>query len=471
MSVPLIYDISSLARWSGPAVGIARTDRELALWVRSNHPDFVFVFFDPEKQVFRRVNPSWVDLILSGDAVIDVLGMPSPHRHRTRGIELVPKKLRPAALWLLQFRRKLLEALERLRIKQHRQKIRQKIEGLQDLLMSRKHRSEFYTPEGQRRSRLPLDMVGPELVFGPTDTLFSAGTGWAHLNVDAIGRLKDSTQVRFILLCYDIIPLLFPKFYNAHDVEQFREYFRVAFPIADLVIVTARRIELDVRDYCHSNGLAIAATAIASLGADAPYLPSASALPSQLRPGRYALFVSTIEPRKGHGMLYRVWRRLLADGVPQACNFKLVFIGRVGWMVDEMLDQINADRTVADSLLIMSNVEDSVLSAVYEGAAFCLYPSVYEGFGLPVVEALSRGKAIIASTGGALPEVVREFSPCLDPADEDAWYGTLKQWITDPSARIPYENAIRARFHCASWGEAAEQLFRAVEALNPGLMR
>jgi hypothetical protein len=54
---------------------------------------------------------------------------------------------------------------------------------------------------------------------------------------------------------------------------------------------------------------------------------------------------------------------------------------------------------------------------------------------------LSRGKAIIASTGGALPEVVGEFSPYLDPTDEDAWYGKLKQWITDPSARTPYVSA------------------------------
>ena len=152
-------------------------------------------------------------------------------------------------------------------------------------------------------------------------------------------------------------------------------------------------------------------------------------------------------------------------------DFKLVFVGRIGWMVDEMLDQINADKAVAESLLIMSNVDDSMLSTVYEGAAFCLYPSVYEGFGLPVVEALSRGKAIIASTGGALPEVVGEFSPCLDPDDEDAWYGKLKQWIADPSARIPYENAIRARFHCLSWREAAEQIFQTTESESADLAR
>jgi hypothetical protein len=209
--------------------------------------------------------------------------------------------------------------------------------------MSSKHRAEFYTREGRRRSRLPLDMVGPELTFGLADTLFSAGMGWAHLNVDAIRRLKDSTQLRFVFLCYDIIPLLFPQFYVARDVEQFREHFRVAFPIADRVIFTARRIECDARDYCHSNGLVIAATAIASLGTDAPRVPSASALPSELKPGS-------------------------------------------------------------------------------------------------------------------------EFSPCLDPADEDAWYAKLKQWITDPTVRLPYENAIRARFHSMSWREAAERVLRTAEA-------
>jgi glycosyltransferase involved in cell wall biosynthesis len=458
----LIYDLSSLARWTGHAAGIARTDRELALWVRKNRPDAVFSFFCPERQIFCTINPSWIGPILTGNALIDQFGMPSPRSTRQRPTARLPKSLRSAALWILKFRRKLVGALERLRLKQRREPIGIGIERIQNLLISNKYRSHFFTPEGRRRSCVPYDVaLGPELTFTSADTLFSVGSAWVHLNVDAIRRLKDSIKLRFIFFCHDLIPLQFPQYFRAHDVQLFREHFHVAVSIADFVIFSTLKIEADARTYCRSNGLAINRTAVRQLGADALRVPSVQvALPSNLTAGRYALFVSTIEPRKSHGMLYRVWRRLLIDGVPQTTNFKLVFVGRVGWMVNEMLEQIYADEMTSDSLLIMSNVEDSLLSALYEGAAFCLYPSLYEGFGLPLVEAFSRGKATIASTGGAIPEVVGEFSPCLDPTDEDAWYTMLKQWIIDREVRKPYENAIRTRYRHLTWHEAAYEFFR-----------
>ncbi len=89
------------------------------------------------------------------------------------------------------------------------------------------------------------------------------------------------------------------------------------------------------------------------------------------------------------------------------------------------------------------------------GAAFCVYPSLYEGFGLPVIEAFSLGKAVIASSGGALPETVGRFAPCLDPNDEDAWFETLKQWIEDPAIRERHETIIRAEFSWPTREQAA----------------
>jgi len=73
---------------------------------------------------------------------------------------------------------------------------------------------------------------------------------------------------------------------------------------------------------------------------------------------------------------------------------------------------------IAGQIVIIEDADDQILSALYEGAAFCVYPSQYEGYGLPICEAFARGKAAIASTGGALPEVVGGLSPCLDPNDE-----------------------------------------------------
>ena len=173
------------------------------------------------------------------------------------------------------------------------------------------------------------------------------------------------------------------------------------------------------------------------------------------------LFVSTIEPRKGHGMLIRVWRRL-SRPMPQRHGFKLVFVGRPGWMVDDVLREIDAMRGSAGTLVHLADVSDSALAAIYRACAFCAYPSRYEGFGLPIVEAFSYGKAVIASTGGAIPETVNGLSPCLDPADEDAWYGEIKRWIEDPQARAPCEARIRQSFAHPDWRHAAAQFFDAV---------
>ena len=178
------------------------------------------------------------------------------------------------------------------------------------------------------------------------------------------------------------------------------------------------------------------------------------------------MLVSTIEPRKGHRLLYQVWRRLVAEGVPQASGFKLVFVGRPGWLVDELLADIRKDSQLAEHLLMIYDADDDLLTTLYQSAAFCVYPSIYEGYGLPVAEAFSFGKAVIASTGGALPELVQKLSPCLDPTDEQAWYKIIKKWIESPKARIPYEEEIRLRFRHPTWSEAAASFFASISAVK-----
>ena len=187
-------------------------------------------------------------------------------------------------------------------------------------------------------------------------------------------------------------------------------------------------------------------------------------LPAGLEDGRYVLFVSTIEPRKGHAMLLRVWTELLAAGIPQAHSFKLVFVGRRGWMTDELQRTMAEDRRLAGSLVRLEGLEDATLDLVYRRAAFCVYPSLYEGYGLPVVEAFARGKAVLASSGGALAEVAAGYSPTLDPEDEDAWFESLRSWIEDESARRPYEAAIARSFRAPTWETAAAQFFAATLA-------
>ncbi|MBN9008917.1 MAG: glycosyltransferase, partial [Rhizobiales bacterium] len=145
------------------------------------------------------------------------------------------------------------------------------------------------------------------------------------------------------------------------------------------------------------------------------------------------------------------WERLNREGLPEKAGVKLVFVGRHGWDVDPVLKGIAEAR----NLIHLADADDSLLSLLYEKAAFCVYPSLYEGYGLPIVEAFRHGRAVIASDRGSIPEVMADLGPCLDPGDEDAWAAALRDWIIHPAAIAEREAAIRAGFRPVTWDEAA----------------
>jgi glycosyltransferase involved in cell wall biosynthesis len=459
----IIYDITSVAHWNGPPTGIVRVSRAFAAWAHAHIRDAVFAFFDPRIQSFRKVVPAWVMPIVNGDAFADTWALYATGP-RARGMNRFPSPIRPIAKWVIRPRRQLFAALERLRLGRRRAFVNALAERSQLALMSEKYRKELVLPDGRRRAYVPFESAfGAEIRFGPGDTLVSVGSTWADASIEAIRHLKAYSDARLVVLCHDLIPHRFPEFYSPAEVAEFRLYFDAIFPTADRIIFTTHCMEAEARLYCLENGRTMADSRVSPLGMDV--LQRRSERPPPLPPGltsqRYILFVSTIEPRKGHRLLYKIWLRLVHEGLPQATGFKLVFVGRPGWGMDDLLAELRNDARVQDTLRVLSYVEDHTLAALYDEAAFCVYPSLYEGYGLPIVEAFSRGKAVLASNGGSIPELVGSFSPCLDPTDEEAWYSHLKRWMIDPDARLGYEEMIRTKFRHPTWDEAAEQFFRA----------
>ena len=201
---------------------------------------------------------------------------------------------------------------------------------------------------------------------------------------------------------------------------------------------------------------------MSALGADIRPAAADAPLPAGLEPERYALLVSTIEPRKGHRMIYEAWLALLDAGIPQRARFKLVFAGRIGWLVEDLVAKLRGDPRLAGTLEILTDADDDEIATLYRHTAFCLYPSQYEGYGLPVIESFFHGKAVLASTGGAVPEVAGDFSPCLDPNDAAAWLDMLRLWIEKPEARAIYVERIRSSFRRPTWDQSAEAFFALV---------
>jgi len=460
-----IIDISTMADWIGPSVGIVRVERGLATRARTHRSDVVFAVFDPLRQGFREVLPAWAGLIVSGEAVMDPWAFSAARSSRRRRSDRIPQPIRPLANALLRSRRTLLLSLERLRVQRLGSRLAGMLDAIQRCFMSKKYYRYMVAPDGRRRAIIPYDLaLGDEIAWRSESVLVCASPIWDGHKVRVLREITQQAGVRLVLFVHDVIPVLLPEIYPRDQVERFDGFVRAVFPLADLMIFSTRIGERDALAYCAANQVASRKVCVVPLGVDALPEPTAELpLPQGIEAGRYALFVSTIEPRKGHRMLYDVWLALLAEGVPQQTGFKLIFVGRAEGAARAFANALQRDLRLGDTLKLLQGVEDNELHGLYARAAFCLFPSKYEGYGLPAVEAFAHGKPIIASTGGALPEIVGDLSPCIDPDDAAAWHAMLKDWIFRPELRRPYEEAIKSRFRHPDWDEAASRFFATID--------
>ncbi|MEO8668136.1 MAG: glycosyltransferase family 1 protein [Bauldia sp.] len=461
MTTRFLFDLSSLIRWHGPAVGLVRSQQQLARYARASRTDIVFVVFDPFAGRLRSIKPEWVEAIVENRASIEPALAWSPGGQRGRIVTRLPRSLGKAYLWVTKSRRMRLSRLQR-RLAKSAPGTQPSTEKRIRRLMKPGEKTLYMNKDGSLRPCPPLDMVLDEgLVVGPEDVLICAGADWYHLDIDAIVAEKARVGFRHVVVCYDIIPMLFPQWFEPRDAAIVRTYFQKAFVSADRVIFNSRSAERDAQAFCLSEGFELADTRVVALGSDVPgSKPTGTDLPDGLVAGRFAVFVSTIEPRKNHKLLVDVWRRLAAEGVIAATNFKLVFAGRRGWKMDAFFARLHAEPEFGRSILHLPDMTDDMVATLYTQAAFSLYPSIYEGYGLPPVESMLLGTPVIASTGGSVPEVVGDAAPCLDPTDFEAWYREIRQMIEDEEHRRRRAAQARSYSH-VTWREHGERFFAA----------
>lgn len=449
----LILDVSTIARWAGSPTGITRVEQALARYARDHRPDIVLALFDSQALAFRRISDGWADRLIGWDAALDCVSF-DDRRHRT-----LLRRLRYP-------RYPLLMTLERRRIRTHSRFLRHAMERVQRAVCLGRDLPDVFIDRKRRRlGVIPADLALEEaLTLGPGDTVVTVGCDWGNQRPDRILALKRRHGFRYVTLCYDLIALQFPQYLPALGVAAFDRYWQSMFAKSDRILVLSRHVADDIGRHCAENGMEPAEIRVVQPGFDALRTENPASLPDGLEHGHYILYVSTIEPRKGHGMLLDIWERLLEAGVPQRHRFKLVFVGRRGWQVDALMKRIEAHPALGDSFLHLLEVDNGGLAFLYANAAFCVFPSRYEGFGLSVIECFSHRKAIIASTAGALPEAVNGLSPCLDPEDSDAWFAALSEWIEDPTARLACEQKIGNSFTWPDWTEASARMLAAADA-------
>ncbi|GEN76799.1 hypothetical protein CHA01nite_25390 [Chryseobacterium hagamense] len=172
-------------------------------------------------------------------------------------------------------------------------------------------------------------------------------------------------------------------------------------------------------------------------------------------PEKYFLSLGTLEPRKNVDHVIRVFLKLVREH--EISDMSLVLVGAKGWNFDKIFDEYESAQELKDKIVFTGKVPDEDLASLYSNAHSFYYMSLYEGFGLPPLEAMQCGVPAVTSNTSSLPEVVEDGGIMLDPKDEEALYRTMLRLYQDEDLRMYYAEKGLKQSEKFSWKLSAER--------------
>lgn len=465
-------DVTTTRGWGRPALGIVRVEAETARqFLAANDPAVRFCRFDLEYRSYFEVGREELTFALArldagGDRPAAPSSAPSPSPAVAAAMPTPAQRWKRRALgavsWLPQPVRGPL-----LRFGATRK------EGLRGVLQS--------VREARRAAPLlwrgspaptvqpaPAPLVKPDILFGQGDVVVSLGLDWDQKDLPYLRELKERLELKVLLMCYDIIPVRLPHLCVPDVAAKFSGYFLDVAACADRILCISDYSRRDLRRYLEAEGAPMPALGLVPLGCEiaAAADAAASAAVAEVLGQRFILFVSTIERRKNHETLYRAYTRMIDAGV--AGLPLLVFVGMAGWGMSDLMADLRLDPRIRPYLRILQHVSDADLARLYQQTLFTVYPSLYEGWGLPVAESLAYGKFCLASNAASIPEVAGDLVDYVDPWDVPRWAERLRWYIEHPQEVALREDAIRAGYRCTTWQETGAAIVAAAAALQHG---
>jgi len=261
---------------------------------------------------------------------------------------------------------------------------------------------DIATLDASGTSRLPKT---PAVTFQRGDLYFDLDASWG----EPVNKFLQYAQlkhggVRILTMHHDAVPILFPHFSHNNTVGRFIEHFLASITFSDRIICNSEAVRTDLQNLCRKLNYRIPKTAVIRLGSDFAVPTAASGIQRDaqevINNGPYALCVGTVEPRKNYGALLSCLQSIRDLGLT------LVIVGKVGWEEPEVIRSLDDACANGQGLIWLKSADDASLHELYNRCDFLIAASFYEGFGLPIIEGLSRGCLIVSSNGGAQPEVL-----------------------------------------------------------------
>lgn len=400
-------DVTEVRNWQGHHTGIQRVITKLGEQLMKDEKNFKTCYFDYSTNVFRACSYNFSREV---EYKSDAISRPT-----------FSERLRRKTQYLIQQR-----ASER---------TKNKVKEIRRLLGLR-------------------NIKDSPVPFAEEDVLLIPGAFWIY-PLERLEWLKKEKKIVLAGVLYDLVPLIVPQYTAEVTVVGYGQRFAGAMSEFDTWFAISENTKKDAVTEVEKMGITVDKDRlyVMRLGVDQREedMPSAKPPEFTLQPDTFCLFVSTIEARKNQALLYQAVKLLETKG---GRHLPIVLVGKRGWLSDDFLYTLEHDKSIEGRIIWLSRVDDKGLRWLYENCAFTIYPSLYEGWGLPIAESFAYGKPCISSNRSSMPEVGGIYAEYFSPYSSDELAQLLKKY--SDRTYISKRKKMLATYKPETWAETAE---------------
>ncbi|HYM13889.1 MAG TPA: glycosyltransferase family 1 protein [Bryobacterales bacterium] len=262
--------------------------------------------------------------------------------------------------------------------------------------------------------------------------------------------LHPPGRIKLTSFIHDPTPVLMPEFHTASNVRYFRHFLRHVAPRLAGILVPSEAVK---RDLAGKLGIKEEKITVVPHGVDEDFFPGSPLEPMRQvydLPEQYILFLGSLEPRKNLRTLLEAYR-LLPEDLRRA--HPLIVAGASGWKNRDLRRELQSQA--AAGVRAIGYVAPELLPLVYARASVFVFPSLYEGFGMPLLEAMAAGAPVVTSNVSAMPEVVADAGLTVDPRSAAELARAIERVLADATLRAALAEKGRARARQFTWEKTA----------------